>query len=82
MKKLSMFILTLATAILIVSCNSKKDETIKNEITQKATEVKTDVKDAAEDIKEKAVDTKDIAVEKAIELKEKTKSLIQDNKKN
>ena len=54
MKKLSIFILTLATAILMASCDGKKDESIKNEISQKATEVKTDIKDAAEDIKEKA----------------------------
>lgn len=47
MKKLSIFILTLATAILMVSCDGKKDESIKSEISQKATEVKTDVKESA-----------------------------------
>ncbi len=35
MKKLSIFILTLATAILMVSCDGKKDESIKSEISQK-----------------------------------------------
>ena len=35
MKKLSIFILALATTILIIGCDGKKDESIKNEITER-----------------------------------------------